>query len=375
MKYLNLLFLIFFCFSCNTENVSVVPKENTNNTSLTPIDSAVNSLFLKYQKEINTVGLSIGIYKNGVVNYYGYGETKLNSGKIPDKNTYFEIGSITKTYTSIACMNMLLENSETLESPIRPYLPSRIPVLTREGVEVNFKHLLTHTSGLSFMPDNRWILNTPESFYANYSRNDLFNWLMNAPLMSKPFTKFEYSNSGFGLLGTILELNYGYTYDRILKEKIFTPLNLNETKTEMGETNLNNWATGYEEGKESKYWTSLNSLNGAGVIKSTTTDMVKYGIYNINPPNSRLGQAIAATQNVTYVGENLDGCLGWFLTRPTEKTQNRYLWHNGGTGGFNSEIFINKSKNIVLILLYNNFTKDQAGRNRFSTELLNYISN
>jgi CubicO group peptidase (beta-lactamase class C family) len=86
---------LFTQTSCSVQDVSVSPKSVVNNPLISATDKAVNEVFLKYQKDLNTVGVSIGLYKNGVSNFYGYGESVLGGAKAPDKNTFFEIGSIT----------------------------------------------------------------------------------------------------------------------------------------------------------------------------------------------------------------------------------------------------------------------------------------
>jgi CubicO group peptidase (beta-lactamase class C family) len=346
-------------------------------------DIAVNEAFLKYQKDLNTVGVSIGLYKNGNANFYGYGEAILGSGVAPNKNTFFEIASITKTYTSIAAINMLLEKGQTIENPIRPYLPNNLPTLAREGVEVNFKHLMTHTSGLSYFPDNfgvGYYLGKVGEEFAKYDRNKMFTWLLNTHLKSKPFTTMEYSNGGMGLLGTLLELNYNKTYGEVLHEKLLNPLQLNDTKSDMGDTDISRWSKGYSNGKEVAYWNSLGAMNGAGVLKCTASDMIKYGLANLNPPNTLLGQAITKSQEITFLpfnetfGMKTNSRLGWFQAIHKDLPNETFIWHSGGSGGYSSDIFINKNKNSIVVLLYNTDSGSQA-RADFMVELLKIICN
>lgn len=377
-----LIVIIFALTSCKKAETLIEPKLIINNPLLSDTDSAVHKAFLKYQKDLNTVGVSIGIYKTSTANYYGYGEAIQGSGTVPTKNTFFEIGSITKTFTSITAMNMLLEKGQTIENPIRPYLPSNLPTLARDGIEVNFKHLMTHTAGLSYFPDNfggGYYTGKIGVEFEKYDRNKLYTWLLNAPLRSKPFTKWEYTNGGMGLLGTLIELNYSKSYGEILKEKLLIPLQLNDTKTDMAETDLSRWSKGYSNGKEVKYWNSLNAMNGAGVIKSTTADMIKFGLANLNPPNTALGNAITKTQQVTFLPFTqagrikINGMLGWFQCIHKDIPNETFIWHNGGTGGYSSDIFINKSKGSILVVLYNTDKGTQA-REDFLLELLKIMT-
>jgi CubicO group peptidase (beta-lactamase class C family) len=379
---INAFIIVCFISSCKKENRLLIPASGFFNPLITSTDSAVHAAWLKYGNEVNTVGVSIGIYKNGKASFYGYGETKLGNQKVPDNNTFFEIGSVTKTFTSIAIMNMLLEKRQTIESPVRPYLPANLPTLARDGIEVNFKHLMTHTSGLGYFPDNfgaGYYFGNIAREFEKYDRNKLFTWLLNTPLRHKPFTTWEYSNGGMGLLGTVLELNYNKRYGTVLQEKMFTPLQLNDTKTDMAETDRRRWATGYSRGKEASYWNSLNAMNGAGVIKSTASDMIQYGLANINPPNNLLGTAITQTHQITFLpftnaGDyKINGRLGWFQFIHDQLPNESFIWHNGGTEGFNTDLFINKSKKSVVVILFNSDGGTPA-REDLRLELLRLIS-
>lgn len=378
--FLMTMILTGLLLSCKKE-IKLTPAANTNNPQLSSTDKAVHLAYLRYQDKLNTTGVSIGIFRNDSAFFYGYGETKNGNGIVPDKNTYFEIGSVTKTFTAIAILNMLKEKNQTIENPIRGYLPANLPVLQRGGIEVNFKHLLTHTSGLPYFPDNFGFglyTNKIAKEFADYNRNKLYTHLENVHLRYTPFTKWEYSNTGMGLLGTLLELNYNSNYGAILKEKIFAPLQLTDTKTDMANTDAGRWATGYNKGRETPYWNSLNALDGAGVIKSTAADLIKYGRANLNPPNTQLGASISASHQITYLPFEdrdiikINGRLGWFQLIHKDLPNENFIWHNGGTGGFNTDMFINKAKKSILVLLYNN-DKGTTEREDFKLELLKLI--
>lgn len=365
-----------------TKEVVLTPATITNNPKISETDLFVDNAFLKYQGSLNTSCVSIGIFKNDTAYFYGYGETKVGSGIAPDKNTYFEIGSLTKTFTAIAVLNMLRENNQTIETPIRSYMPEDLPTLQRDKTEVSFKHLLTHTSGLPYFPDNFGFgLYTDKiaSEFENYNRNKLFSHLKNVRLRFTPFTNWEYSNTGMGLLGTILELNYKKDYGAILNEQIFVPLRLDDTKTDLSETERSRWTTGYSKGRETPYWNSLNALNGAGVIKSTASDLMKYGLSNLYPPSSALGESINRSHQVTYPNFDdrdtykINNRLGWFQLIYKDLPSESFIWHNGGTGGYSTDMFINKEKKSILILLYNN-DKGTVEREDLKLELLKLIS-
>jgi serine-type D-Ala-D-Ala carboxypeptidase/endopeptidase len=190
MQKIFVFILVLTIVSCK-KNIEI-PETNIekfNNPLSNGIDSAVHSAYLKHKDSVNTVGMSIGLYKGGKIYYYGYGETVKGNNTPPNEKTFFEIGSITKTYTAIATQLMLLEKNQAINQPIRVSLPDSIPVLEKEGVEVTFKHLINHTSGIPYFPGNFDNFNTAEELAESiktYDKNKLLSFLKQNPLLFKP---------------------------------------------------------------------------------------------------------------------------------------------------------------------------------------------
>lgn len=379
MKKSLLAILLTILLGCNKEILA--PEILSNNPLISQQDIQVDNIFNQYRAGLNTVGISIGILKNGIYSYYGYGETQKGSGIVPNAHTNFEIGSVTKVYTAIAIVRMLESDGKSIDSPIKSYLPPDLPTLNRNGIELTFKHLLTHTSGLPYMPNN-----LPLSFYTNtakgwrdYDVNKLYSSLIRTRLAFDPFTEFLYSNTAFGIMGVILERRYGRDYGQVINDLILAPLALYMTTAYFSETDQTNWAKGYStNGKETDYWETLNALDGAGVLKSNATDMLTFAKNNIDVSNSSLANSIALCQNIFTNIErqtNYDvtvNCLGWFSYKNNSITNQTFLYHNGGTGGFNSEFFINKEKESALIILFNTDGNTES-RQFFIRDLLKLI--
>lgn len=352
-----LIVLAFALISCEETAKVIVPATLTNNPMQSKMDSAVQKAFADNLEKIDSPGISIGILKDGKTTFYGYGETARGNGIVPGENTFFEIGSITKTFTAIAVTEMLLNEKKEIETPIKSYLPSDLPTLQRGGVEVTFKHLLTHTSGMPRMPNNYSSIEK----YEGYSQEKLYQYLYNVQLESTPFTTFNYSNTGFGILGNILERHYKMSYNELIADRLLNPLKLKDTKVKFEDTDTNRWAKGYSKGEEAEYWKSMNAMNGAGVIKSTAKDLLAYATANLSPPDNTLGQAIKLTHQKAFGETNRDGGLAWVLTAPNKKSGKRIWWHNGGTGGFTSWLFINEEKESALVILFNSSMDNGPG--------------
>lgn len=367
--------------ACIKDNV-IIPADLTNNAKSSPQDVRVDDIFNTHKDNINTVGLSIGILKDGETSFYGYGETKKGSDIIPDENSFYEIGSITKTFTSILATDMLLKNNLDIETTIKPYLPNNLPTLNRNGIEVNFKHLLSHTAGFPFMPSNFRAKSFSDASKAweEYDDRRLYSFLDNLHLSSDPFTKMVYSNVGMAVVGASIEQNYNLEYEKVLHNELLEPLDLVNTSAYFEETDINNWTTGYSfNGKETNYWKSLNALNSAGVIKSTTKDLITYASANINIPATSLGNAIRLTHDVQFMEyeENdyykMRSCSGWFEYINNTLPEETFIWHNGATGGYSSEIFINLEHQSALVLLFNKRTIDANERELFIADMLQLL--
>lgn len=353
--------LFFVLLSCQETAKMITPATLSNNPLQSEMDSTVQKVFIDNLGNLDSPGISIGILKDGKTTFYGYGETAQGNGIVPNENTFFEIGSITKTFTAIAIAEMLLNEEKNVDTPIKSYLPSGLPTLQRGGIEVNFKHLLTHTSGLPRMPNN-W------HSYEKYGNEELYQYLYNVQLESPPFSKYLYSNTAFGILGNILERHYKTNYNELITSRLLNPLQLNETKASFEDTDINRWAKGYSNGREAEYWKSMNSMNGIGILKSTTKDLILYAKANLSPPDNTLGKAIKLTHQKMFGDVYGDVGLAWQILPPQKSTDKTLLWHNGGTGGFESWLFINEDNNSALVVLFNSFN-DKSQRSNFLTSL------
>src|SRR6185312_10558005 len=176
----------------------------SNNPLVTAQDRIVDSVALGYMRRLAPVGLSIGILRNGKTSFYGYGEATKGEGNVPGARTLFEIGSITKTFTATMLGLAVGEGKMSLDDPVNKYLPDSIPPLEFHGRIVTIRDLSNHTGGIPRMPDNfQSKVSNGNDPYADYTVNDLYGWLRTLRLTREPGSRFEYSNAGVGLLGTI----------------------------------------------------------------------------------------------------------------------------------------------------------------------------
>jgi CubicO group peptidase (beta-lactamase class C family) len=333
-----------------------VPKKDyqvaSNNPMKTPLDLRVDSLVRPYIQMQHTAGICVAFIKDGKTTTYSYGEIKKGEKQLPDTNkTFFEIGSISKTFTGILLADEVVKGKLSLDDPINKYLPDSIKKMEFKDVPITLKTLSNHSSGFPRLPMNLYKkgddANNP---YQNYDAGRMFSYLKTYKPFREVGVNYEYSNFAVGLLGTILAQQNQLSYEELLLQKICKPLKLKNTKISLDEADKINFAQGYDEkGKSASAW-DLNTLAGAGGIRSTTNDMAKYVEANMTKATKQLQEAIDLSHKVSFEsGQNIVG-LGWHITKRKENT---IYQHSGGTGGFRTFVGFDKELQIGVVVLSN----------------------
>ena len=149
-----------------------------------------------------------------------------NSTKV-DGNTVFDIASISKTFVAIILADMVNQGLVKLNDPIEKYLPvGNVTVPSYNGHKITLEDLATHTSGLPDFPTG-WIRNH------SYTTQEVYDFVSNTTLSGKPGTKANYSDIGMGLLGHILSLRAGLSFDQLVKDRILNVLAMDSTGMRM----------------------------------------------------------------------------------------------------------------------------------------------
>jgi len=341
----------------NTAPVTpIAEKKTSNNPLVTERDRAVDEIVKPFMAKASSVGLSVGILKDGQISYYGYGIIAKNSKQIPDENTAFEIGSISKTFTAALAVKFMEDRGLTIESPIAPWLPKTVPTLSLNGEQIKFKHLMNHTSGLPRLPDDIYVGTNPKDPYRLYDTVRLYNYLKTATLATTPGKTYLYSNLAYGILGTIIERNTQQTYSNYFREVIGNPLVLTRTYS-MTSDYSQNLSHGYDgTGSETSYWDGLDqgAFKGAGTLYSSAKDLIRYATYQTNY-STEVGKLFAETQKVSWQSGNIKIGLAW---RYTTINGLECIAHDGLTSGYKAYLIICRSKNIAVAILSNNVDDD-----------------
>ena len=276
-------------------------------------------------------------------------------GEAPDARTLFEIGSITKTFTALLLADGVLRGQWALDTPVRELLPTGVGVPGRDGVEITLQHLATHTSGLRRSPgrlgvrENVAYWRTGADPYAALTQGDVLAEISRTRLDRVPGSgKPKYSNLGFGLLGTALTTATGLDYGALVRDRICGPLGLVDTVVDdqMTTDQRRRTAVGHRSRRRPAEPWPLPGIPGAGALRSTATDMLRFLTAQVDPPGTGLGEAVRLTHATPPGGPEEMG-LGWHRAGP------RTLWHNGGTGGFRSTAIVTPDTRAVALALVN----------------------
>lgn len=316
-------------------------KNNTINLlSSFPHDIA-EVIFSKTSNLPNKSQLSIAIIEGGKTNYYGVIKIKDTLKPINNQNKIFEIGSLTKVFTSTVLAKLVTEKKISLEENINSFYPFKF----NNEIKINIKSLANHTSGLPRLPGNFDLTNLINP-YKDYGKDKLNEYLKSElKLENEPLKKYSYSNLGAGILGYTLGLSQKTSFQNLLQKYIFDKYNMKNSFTTSKNLNESLIKGLGEKGEPSSNW-DFDVLFGGGGILSTTEDLAKFANAQLDEKNREL----ELTRKPTFViNEKMKIGLGWHILN--FENGNTVYWHNGGTGGYSSSMSIDiKQKKSIIIL-------------------------
>ena len=283
------------------------------------------------------------IYKKGL----GLANMEWNIPNTPD--TRFRLGSITKQFTAALILQLVEQGKVKLDGKVSDYLPAYRKDI---GEKVTVHQLLNHTSGIPSYTSLPGFFNdvsrnpfTVDDFIKKYASNDL---------EFDPGSKFSYNNSGYFLLGAIIEKVTGQTYERALKEQILDPLGMKNTGYDHYGTVIEKRASGYQktpDGYVNAAYLDMSLPYSAGAMYSTVEDLYLWdqALYTERVVS-------AASKDLMFKPNLSDYAYGWVVTKAklgngTDSTSK--IAHGGGINGFNTLIVRFPAQKHLIVLLDN----------------------
>ena len=305
------------------------------------------------------VGIVVGfIDSSGNREYFSHGFKTLEGEDPVDEFSVYEIGSISKVFTCTILADMVLKNEVRLNDEAQLHLPEEVKMPARENKGITLGHLASHTSGLARMPTN-FAPKDISNPYADYSVENMYEFLSGYTLTRDIGEKFEYSNLGMGLLGHILSLKSGKDYETLLKDRICDALGMDDTVITLSIDLQDRLAVGHNKNGPVANW-DIPTLAGAGAIRSTARDMLTFLAAHAGIEGTALSEAMDMTQEERAdAGEPMGIGLGWIIL---DRNNTKIFWHNGGTGGYRSFCGFMRDKKIGVVVLSNmNIRVDDIG--------------
>ncbi|MBL4605448.1 MAG: serine hydrolase [Flavobacteriaceae bacterium] len=321
-------------------------------------ETVKENIKLRVKNGLNA-GIVVGVISSKGTTFYSYGVKSLKSKKVVDENSVFEIGSISKTFTGILLADMVVKGEVSLDDSLQQFLPNGITAPSRNGKSIRLVNMSNHTSSLPDMPNNL-ISTNPSNPYKDYSEKQLYNFLDSYKLTWDIDSKQEYSNYAVGLLGHILAAKEQTNYENLMMQVIAKPLELENTRILFTSQMIENLAMGHHEGREVENW-DLTTFAGAGGIRSTAVDMLKYLAVNMGLEKSNLYPAMKLSHKNSSSKESrrIIG-LGWFTAKANDDLE--IVWHNGGTAGYRAFVgFIKGGDKGVVVLSNSNANISNIG--------------
>jgi len=305
--------------------------------------------------------LSIGIvYKNQSTTLLYTGSD--TSFKEKDKPFIYEIGSISKVFTTTVLGEMIQKDLLSKGDSIGRYIPK-----LSDNHPVTLSHLANHTSGIPGIGLWKSITNlfdskTPRDPYCLFSLGEVIDYFYKH--RKEPKLKFRYSNAGMGLLGHILAMKLNTDYETAIKKIITDPLHMEDTFILVPSEKKQRVLQGHDVKGREQQPLHMSDFMGAGALRSTVDDMLKFMKAHISSEN----KGYQLTQKATLkIAKNMNVGLGWFL-------EDEIVWHNGSTQGFSSFLGFDPAQQIGVIVLSNYRSRLFATNpNQIGTDILKLL--
>ena len=315
----------------------------------------IDALLSAYNQKRQFNGSALVAEKGNVILKKGYGMANME-WQIPNTpDTKFRLGSITKQFTSMVIMQLASEGKISLDQKITTYLPD---YRKDTGDKITVRNLLSHTSGIPSYT-------SLPGFFENQSRDpyavaDFVKKYTSGDLEFEPGSKFSYDNSGYFLLGAIIERVTGKTYEDALRERIFDPLGMRDSGYDRSARVIPKRAAGYvlaTNGYENAPYLDMSIPYAAGSLYSTVEDLYKWdrALYT--------DKLLPANLKKTMFTPVLhDYAFGWSISTmklDDGKTEVPTIGHGGGINGFNTVIIRMPETRDLVVLLDNTSRGDK----------------
>jgi serine-type D-Ala-D-Ala carboxypeptidase/endopeptidase len=314
-----------------------------------PTDDAIRRIIAeRVDVQGEGVGIVVGVIGPAGRHTISYGE--IDEGIALDGDTVFEIGSLTKVFTSLLLADMVTAGEVALDDPVETLLPTDVSLPQRNGRKITLVDIATHTAGLPTMPDDFPPFNDVAA--SQYSVAELYRFLSRFELSRDIGAEHRYSNVGYSLLGYALAARAGASYESILRTRVLDPLNLTSTTLTLSPSLRARLAPGHDATSQRTAPFSFPMLAPAGGLASTANDLLGFLSVVLGREVSPLEPALSAMLDQRRPGAQVGNvqALGWMITGESD---DQLIFHDGGTLGHASAVAWDPRQKLGVVVLAN----------------------
>jgi len=304
------------------------------------------------------IGIVVGVTGPQGRRVISYGHLKQGDTRALNGDIVFEIGSVGKVFTALLLADMVQKGEVALADPVAKYLPANLKLPERNGRQITLVDLVTHTSGLPFMPDDVPVVD--ESAAIKYGPQQLYQFLARYELPRDPGAEWDYSNIDYWLLGQALASRAGTDFQSLLRARVIAPLNLQSTDfpLPLSAKLKSRLAVGHNavlQPAPDFYATSIYAAVGpeAGGLVSSVNDLLTLLSVAMGYQHSPLASSMASMLNTRRPIDGSEQALGWVVTG---KGEDELVTHEGSTWGYASYIAWEPGTRVGVVVLSNQLT-------------------
>lgn len=335
-RHLPALFFVVFLFSLTV--ATAAPQAHP--TRLANPDEIHDLLVQRIDVAHKSDGIVVGVITKNAREILSYGHFDADDARVPDGDTAYGIGSVTKVFTALLLADMAEKGEVKLSDPISKYLPSSVHAPIRNGKQITLLDLATHYSGLPRQPGNFVI--------EGYTTDQLYDFVNRYQLTRDPGQKYEYSNFGFGLLGQLLAQRVGTDYSSLLRTRITGPLGMNRTGVHPTKAMESDMTPGHKFDLQKHPVWEAPGLESAGSIRSTVNDLLIFLAANMGIIHSPLQPAMKKMLSVERAADpGSKVAMGWHVL------SGGIVCHSGQNNGYYAFVGFDPRRKVGVVVLSN----------------------
>ena len=336
MKYTFLTTLLsVLLLSCSNKKQQELPSDIEKETQ--------NRIELGYH-----LGTVIGIIDKDGTRYYGFGQMSLIDSLKPDRNSIFEIASVTKTFTTALVADLELSGEIEINTSIEQYMSVFKHISAKSKRTITLEDLINHTSGLPRNPTNT--TTDDSNRYQDYSVDDLNEYLSNFTIEDST-KNYLYSNLAYLVLENAIETKMGTSYESLMQERIIEVLDMNDTHFVVPNEMRDRLVTPFRTGQHVDEL-DMGEFPASGGLKTTAKDMLRFLEAQLGLYSTTLDKALKLTQVERFSNNEETLGLAWGIMKREESGKTIH-YHKGGSNGFVSFAGFNLEDQIGVVVLIN----------------------